>query len=178
VAGRHERWRGALAGAAGGLVASYGMTLLLRLLERVGVGAPHHPQHSVNRGDTDATAESQSGRDDATVEAVERLAHAFGVRLSKRGKRLAGPLAHYTFGALVSGLYGAVATEHPRVTSGFGLAFGMTVWLVADEIGIPALGLSPPPWKSPLPVHARGVATHVVYGPGTELVRRALTFRS
>ena len=74
----------------------------------------------------------------------------------------------------MAALYGALAAKDERVTAGFGLAFGMLVWLLFDEIGIPALKLSPPPWKSPASVHARGVAAHLVYGPGTEVVRRAL----
>ena len=88
--------------------------------------------------------------------------------------QLAGPLAHYTFGASMAALYGALAARDERVTAGFGLAFGMLVWLLFDEVAIPALKLSPPPWESPAPVHARGVAAHVVYGPVTEAVRRAL----
>jgi putative membrane protein len=174
--GEQSVLRGALAGAVGGLAASFGMTLLLRAMEHAGQDHPHHPQHSLKRGTSEATAEtqSQSSEDDATVEAVERIAHAAGVQLSERGKRVAGPLAHYLFGAGVAALYGALAARKPAVTAGCGLAFGAAVWLLADEIGIPALGLSPPPWKSPAPVHLRGAAAHVVYGPGTELVRRLL----
>jgi putative membrane protein len=48
------------------------------------------------------------------------------------------------------------------------------VWLGADEIGVPALGLSGPPTQYPLSVHLYALASHLVYGFTTELVRRTL----
>ena len=174
---RNDWARGALAGAAGGLAASYAMTLFLRLLDKAGLDPhAHHPQHSVERGDRDsAHEEREGGPDDATVEAVERVACWFGVELSQRAKEIAGPVAHYAFGTAMGALYGALAARDKRVTAGFGLAFGGLVWLIFDELAIPALKLAPPPHRNPLPVHLRGAAAHVVYGPGTELGRRLLS---
>lgn len=174
---RKPDWvHGMIAGAAGGLVASYAMTLFLRLLDTLGLDpAEHHPQHSVDRGDRESAHEEREGSpDDATVEAAERLAGWFGVELSKRQKEIAGPLMHYAFGTTMGAIYGALAGRDERVTAGFGLAFGGLVWLLFDEIAIPALRLSPPPQEAPLPVHLRGAAAHVVYGPGTELGRRVV----
>lgn len=166
--------QGAAAGAVGGLAASYAMTLFLRMLEELGLAPhPHHLQHSVERGDRDAAHEErEGGPDDATVEAVERVAKALGVELSPRAKEVAGPITHYVFGTVMGAIYGALAARDDRVTRGAGLAFGGVVWLLFDEIAIPALRLSPPPNQTPLPVHLRAAAAHVVYGPGTELGRR------
>jgi putative membrane protein len=153
------------------------MTLFLRLLDELGLAPhPHHPQHSVERGDRDAAHEErEGGPDDATVEVVERLSKALGVELSPHAKELAGPITHYVFGTIMGALYGALAPRDHRVTAGGGLAFGGAVWLLFDEIAIPALGLSPPPNKTPLPIHLRAAAAHVVFGPGTELGRRLFT---
>ena len=162
------------AGAVGGLAASYAMTVFLRGLDELGLDPhPHHPQHSVERGDRDAAHEEREGYpDDATVEIVERIANRVGIDLSPRAKELAGPIAHYVFGTTMGAIYGALAARDPRVTAGAGLAFGGLIWLLFDEIAIPALRLSPPPTRTPLPVHLRAAAAHVVYGPGTELGRR------
>jgi putative membrane protein len=46
------------------------------------------------------------------------------------------------------------------------------VWLGADEIGVPAAGLSGPPTQYPLSVHLNALAGHIAYGMTTELVRR------
>jgi uncharacterized membrane protein YagU involved in acid resistance len=50
----------------------------------------------------------------------------------------------------------------------------VAVWLAADEITVPLLGLSGPPWESPPSVHARALGAHLVYGCATEGARRLL----
>src|SRR6185503_16340788 len=92
---RKNDWiQGMVAGAVGGLAASYAMTLFLRLLDTLGLDpAEHHPQYSVDRGDRESAHEEHEGtQDDATVEAAERVAGWFGVKLSARQKEIAGPL--------------------------------------------------------------------------------------
>jgi putative membrane protein len=170
---------GALAGSVGGLVGSAAMTAFLAALRRVARERRRvrYPQHSLFRGTRSSTWTEQApgGRDDATVRAVARLyRRATGRRLSRRGRRWAGPVAHYAFGAVVGALYGAAAERAPRVARGGGLPFGTAVWLAADEIGNPALGLSEPPWRNPWPVHAWALGAHFVYGGATEACRRAL----
>jgi putative membrane protein len=74
---------------------------------------------------------------------------------------------------LASGdVYSAVVEFEPATTAGAGLPFGAAVWLFADEIVVPALGLSKPATEYPLSTHAYALASHLVYGVTTELVRR------
>ena len=47
---------------------------------------------------------------------------------------------------------------------GAGVACGLSMSLLVDEIGNPLLGFTPPPQKYPLVSHLRGVAGHLVYG--------------
>ena len=70
------------------------------------------------------------------------------------------------------GLYGAIAELKPATTAGAGLPFGAAVWLIADEIIVPAFGLSKPPTEYPPSTHAYSIASHLVYGLTTEIVRR------
>ena len=44
----------------------------------------------------------------------------------------------------------------------------------ADEIGVYAFGLSKPPTQYPISVHLYALASHLIYGLITELVRRTL----
>jgi putative membrane protein len=79
---------------------------------------------------------------------------------------------HYGFGALTGAAYGVLAELAPGVTRGVGVPFGTAVWLGADEIAVPAFGLSGLPWEHPPSVHARALAAHLVYGVATEGLRR------
>src|SRR5437879_7859259 len=101
--------------------------------------------------------------DDATIRTAEMISEGlFGHRLSRDEKKIAGPAVHYAFGAVVGALYGAGVEAAPVARAGFGSAFGAVVFVGADEIAIPALGLSPNV-KAPLSKHLYGFASHLVY---------------
>jgi putative membrane protein len=173
-------WKGAAAGLAAGLAASWAMTQFLHLYGKLSEihEEKEEPQHSVNRGKQESAQQKEQG-DDATVKAADKLSRGlFHHALSQEEKKVAGPAVHYGFGALTGVAYGALAEIAPDVTRGVGAPFGTAVWLGADEVAVPALGLSGPPWEHPASVHARAFAAHLVYGVATEgvrkLVRRAL----
>ena len=71
-------------------------------------------------------------------------------------------------------IYGAVAEMMPLATVAEGLPFVAAVWVLADEAVVPALGLSRNPTDYPPSIHAYSIASHLVYGLTTELVRRAV----
>jgi uncharacterized membrane protein YagU involved in acid resistance len=62
----------------------------------------------------------------------------------------------------------------PIVTIGNGVGFGTGVWLLADEVAVPAAGLSKPAQEVPLTTHIYALVSHLVYGWITETVRRAV----
>lgn len=97
-----------------------------------------------------------------------------GRELTKEEKTYAGPGMHYAFGASMGALYGAAAEFVPFVSKGVGLPFGSAVWLVADEIVVPALGLSEPPEEHPLSTHGYALASHLVYGVTSDVVRKTV----
>ena len=174
--------KGMIAGAAGGLVASWVMNQFQALLSRMthGVERPHGaqslqqgaPRHGVARElqERGRNSEADTAAVRTAVVVSERL---FGLELIEREKReRAGAVVHYAFGVATGGLYGAIAELKPAATVGAGLPFGVAVWLVADEIVAPALGLSKPPTEIPPSTHAYSIASHLVYGLTTEIVRR------
>jgi hypothetical protein len=79
---------------------------------------------------------------------------------------------HYLFGATMGAIYGAYAEHRHPDASGAG--FGMTVWLAADELAMPLLGLSGSTLQRPLEMHLQALVAHLVYGTVTEATRRAL----
>ncbi|MBI3654371.1 MAG: DUF1440 domain-containing protein [Acidobacteria bacterium] len=106
--------------------------------------------------------------------AVAISATVFHHPLQQEEKKSAGEAVHYAMGAASGALYGGLAELMPQVTLGLGLPFGTAVWLVADEVLVPALGLAKAPTQYPLSTHASALASHFVYGVATDVVRRAV----
>jgi putative membrane protein len=155
-------WRGAAAGLLGGVIAAGAMSVAHNVVAGIpGLDGAQPPE-----------AEED---DDATVKMADLLVHrVVGRPLPEHTKPLAGHIVHYAFGGAVGALYGAVAELAPRVTTGFGLAWGVAVWLGAHVIAVPALGLAEPPARRPPSREAPELVLHLLYGAVTELIRRPL----
>jgi putative membrane protein len=126
------------------------------------------------RPESQKPSQPQQG-DDATVKAASAISQAVLHRqLTSDEKRVAGPMVHYAFGSVVGGLYGAMAEVVPVTAKAWGVPFGAAVWLGADEIGVPAAGLSQSPDKVPVTTHASALAAHLVYGATADAVRRVV----
>jgi hypothetical protein len=109
----------------------------------------------------------------ATYKAADLVACATaGEPVPAPYKPAAGALVHYAFGGTVGAIYGAATAQNPEVAAGGGLPFGAAVWVAADEIGMPIIGLAKPPTSYPLKDHASAFTAHLVYGVATEVVRR------
>lgn len=158
---------GGVAGTVGGLAGSWVMNQFQAIWSKAA-------EATQGNGGRDSEQQSDSS-DDATVKLANKIAAPVLRReLTKEEKRTAGPVVHYTFGAVMGGVYGAAAEVVPRVRTGFGLPYGMTVFVSADEIAVPALGLSKSPAEYPVSTHAYALASHLVYGVTLELVRRGV----
>jgi hypothetical protein len=111
----------------------------------------------------------------ATFQAADAVARAAtGTTLPRRAKPFAGSAIHYAFGGAVGAIYGAAAARTPDLTSGAGVPFGASVWLIADELGMPLAGLARSPDKYPASDHVVTFASHLIYGAVTEAVRRGV----
>ena len=74
----------------------------------------------------------------------------------------------------MGGVYGIAAEVAPEVCATLGLPFGAVFWLAADELTVPLLGLAKPPTEYPLSTHAYSLASHLVYGLTSEVVRKTV----
>lgn len=176
-------WKGLLAGVVGGLVASVVMNKFQAALgKRIAGDERSHGAQSLQRGSPQhgiGRELQERGSDDERDDAAMRLANAISVgltenELTRSEKDAAGTALHYAYGTSMAALYGAAAELAPAVTAGAGLPYGVSIWLVADEGLVPALGLSKSSEEYPLSVHAYALASHAVYGVTTEVVRRAV----
>lgn len=159
--------RGILAGVAGGLAASWVMnefstTVGQKLSEAVETPAEQQQ------------LKQQSDGEDATMKAADRIVETVtgGRHLSHEQREKGGPIVHYGFGALMGGIYGALAEYSDVAKAGFGTSFGGILFATADLLGVPAMKLGPWPSEYPVSSLANPLATHLVYGATTELVRR------
>ncbi len=178
--------KGAVAGMAGGFVASIVMNQFQQLWQRAlegeerGHGAQSMQHGSPAGGAADELRESgsESADDDATERVASFVAEkVFDRRLSEGEKDAAGTAVHYAYGTGTGAIYGAAVELAPALTAGLGTPFGAAVWLAADEGLVPLLGLSKSPAEYPLTTHIYSLASHLVYGLTTELVRRAVRDR-
>lgn len=159
--------KGVLAGMAGGLAASWVMVQFQNAWSKAA--------DQFQDGERQAQDGGQSGDgEDATMKAADKLAHLAGRSLNQEQKKKAGPVVHYVFGTLMGGLYGAAAEVTHRSGATTAALYGSGLFVAADEIAVPALGLSKSPRQYPLSTHAYGWASHVVYGVTAEYVRRGV----
>jgi uncharacterized membrane protein YagU involved in acid resistance len=161
--GETDVMKGLLAGVAGGILASF----LMEQFQAAWSAASEAMGPSKKRG----------GRkpDPATVKAANVISEKVtGRKVPQDYKSIAGEAIHYGMGATSAAVYGALAEVTPIVTLGDGIGFGAGVWLLADEIAVPAAGLSKPAKEFPLTTHLYALVSHLVYGWITETVRRAV----
>ena len=154
--------KGALAGLIGGLIASFVMEKFQMLVRPM--------------------IQSESGQKEKKDEpATEKAASAvseniFDHRMTKDEKPAAGEAMHYAMGGTSGLIFGAASEVVPEASIGAGLPFGTAVWLLADDLVVPALGLSKPVSDRPLSENAYALSSHLVYGLTTDIVRRGIRY--
>jgi hypothetical protein len=174
-------WKGLAAGVVAGLVGGFVMNQFQALWSRlVSDERDSEHAHSPKQGGhkLDDTQGQQPG-DGLDAPATVKLASAisedvFNHELSSDEKEVAGMAVHYGFSLVTGGIYGVMAELEPEASAGAGAPFGAAVWLLADEITVPLMGLSKGPTAYPLSKHAYSLAAHLVYGVATEASRRAV----
>jgi uncharacterized membrane protein YagU involved in acid resistance len=91
----------------------------------------------------------------------EHLVHAGPLARPER----AGQVVHLAFGSAWGGVYGLVAGTLPSAAGlRGGLVFGASVWLLSDDVLLPAFGLAAWPHHYPVKNHLYALAAHAVYG--------------
>ena len=166
-----DLWRGAVAGAIGGLAGSGVMQLGQWALasRKQNGGSPQQIREQNTQGQTPTIEEEPTVKVATAV--TQKVAHT---EPGPKAKTIGGTLVHYAFGSGLGAVYGAVSELLPAVTYAEGAPFGAAVWAAADLGAVPAFGLSRPPHRVPVSKHAQMLGMHVAYGLTTDTVRRAM----
>lgn len=169
-----ELWKGLLAGGAAGLAGTIAMTQFQSLWSKASERLKNESAMEGNSG----TRANNSESEDATMKAAGKLAQLARHKLSKDEKKKISPIIHYAFGTGMGSLYGAIVEYGPPDVRKHdllsGLGFGTALFAGADEVVVPALGLSRAPSESPVSSHVYALASHVVYGITAGAVRKAV----
>ena len=156
-------WKGAAAGLIAGFVASWTMNQVYGIWSKFQQDQ-EQPEQSSKKGEN---------TDPATLVMAQKISRQLFHREIPEDKiRLAEGLVHYGFGTMMGGLYGALSEKYPQVRTGFGSAFAAGLFVAADEVSVPAAGLSGKPQEVPFSSHVLGFASHMAYGWTTEAVLR------
>ena len=161
-------WKGAVAGAVGGLVASWAMNEFSALIKTVA-------ESSSNGRKQKAKGNDEQQQEDPTMTTAEKISETVAdIKLNKQQKKKGGTVVHYVFGAVMGAVYGAASEVAPPLKSLAGLPYGAALFIGADEIALPVLGLAKKPTEYPLSRHLSGLGQHLLYGATVELVRRGM----
>lgn len=159
----HRNLAGALArGALAGAVATWAMGQATSFLYEREAKEPKEQEEEARGGKA------------AYGVAAEKAAGAAGAELSDEQRKRAGSAIHWGLGIGAGAVYGALRERVPAAGAGAGLGFGAAFWLLVDEVGNTALGLTPGPSAFPWQTHARGLAGHLVFGLAADGALRAL----
>jgi putative membrane protein len=171
--GSRRRWgRGIAAGAAGGLAG----TLAMNYAQRLWTLAMNEPPPASAGGKHDARdwqeRREHRNSNELAAQAIARV--VVGRRLTRDELAVAAPIVHFGFGAAVGAAYGAWVEARRPARAGSGAGLGATLWITADEIAMPVLGLSEPTTRRPVELHLQSFTAHIVYGVVAEFVRSGL----
>jgi hypothetical protein len=164
--------KGAVAGVIGGLAGTWTMSQFQAWWSRAVHGL--EPVSAAGRHDARDWQELAEGQNANEIAAQAIAEHTIERPMRRGGLETGAAAVHYTFGAVMGGVYGAMWEISPGARRMGGAGFGTAVWAAADEVAVPVLGLSRPTTEHPPERHAHAFAAHLVYGVTTELVRASV----
>lgn len=143
-----------LAGAVAGFVATLPMTLVMKRLHRYLPESQRYPL--------------------PPYQITTRIAERVGMgELTPRQQTTVTLAAHFGFGALSGALYPKFA--RPQASSLWrGMVYGVAIWGLSYLGWVPATRLMPSATRQPAPRVGLMIVAHLVWGPLTALLARAL----
>lgn len=182
MANETNRWKGFVIGMLGsvaGLAAmqAYWQSLGAKVEEKVDLGGEEVYPDSVNLDDI-AVGERKYKGEESSTDALGRLLYQSVTGKepeTEETKALLSQLVHWGYGILQGGLYGAWREGNgrpPDLKSGTLYATGL--WLLGDELAVPALGLQSGPTAVPPNQHLNRLGAHLAYGLATAVTTRVL----
>lgn len=163
-------------GFIGGALGTLAMRGYWKLVTKL-TGDDPRQREAEGEGPLDDMSVIDMGRDDESSTAgFGRVIYEAATHRSPgpRKKKKLSKTVHWSYGILQGGLYGAATNLRKRGGLGSGALWGAAMWLLGDELAVPALGLSRGATAYPPSQHLHRLGAHVVYGLTLGAVNRAL----
>ncbi len=100
---------------------------------------------------------------------------ALGRPLSADEKKRGAVLVHYGVGGAAGIVYAILVQRRSTITNQCGALFGLGLWLIADELLMPCLGLSRKRGSYSLQAQANSLGEHLIYAAMADSVYRRLS---
>jgi hypothetical protein len=164
-------------GTIGGLAGTLAMQAYWKTVTKVSGEDPRTKTRKTN-GQTTSIAllgthhkESESSTEALARLGYEALEHE---EPAEPKKQQLSQWVHWTYGAAQGAIYDAISRRVPGPRWAQGLAWGGAMWLLGDELAVPALGLAEGPKKYPAGQHAHRLGAHLTYGVAAAFTTGAL----
>lgn len=115
-----------------------------------------------------AREEAVSPEENAPTKVGRVALEKVGVEAPAEQRPKLGQAVHFAYGMAWGAAYGLLRHRFPRLPRASGLLFGAALWLLGDELMLPALNLTPPATKFPKETHLRALAAHLAYGASVD----------
>lgn len=110
----------------------------------------------------------------SSLVAARKVAGHLDPSMNKQQTELVGNVIHNGIGMVWGPIHGLLRRHGHMTPVGAGLATGVSMSLVLDEVVVPVLGLSAPNRDYPILTHVRGLVAHLVYGAVAALMTEAV----
>lgn len=161
-----------MAGVVGGLLGALAMNLFARAANGAGngreAGGATPGGDRIGRGMQPPQARGSADEDAAVQVGTAAYQAVTGREPTRTEKHWLGTAAHYGLSAALGAAYAAMADRAPAIRACYGTLYGTAVWVLADEIAVPALGLSRGPRELPASVHLYSLCGHWIFGAAVE----------
>jgi uncharacterized membrane protein YagU involved in acid resistance len=156
------------AGLVGGLAGAWAMDQFTRVWNKV------VPQSQHDSSRRPPLPYSQQEWDSTSRSAALIAKYAVGRNLTDKERRQGAQIVHFTVGAGGGAIYGAVLGRRNKCVVACGAAFGVVLWVVAEELAMSVLGINDPPQNYSMAMHANSLGEHLAYGTTIGLISKAL----
>lgn len=173
-----NRWKGFVLGAVGGAVGVLGMRYYWKGVTALTGEDPRRKEGRFGPEELDSISlvGKHHREGESSTAAIGRILYeqATGQEPSAETKTALSYAVHWAMSMAAGGLYGAVRGRAGIPDIAGGLALGLGLWFLGDEVAQPMLGLTRGPTAYPPELHLHGLAAHLPYGLGTAAATQLL----
>lgn len=177
-----DRWRGfvfGLLGSVAGLMAmdAYWKYVASQLTPEEGSSKAQNGNDQSHSLDNISLVGKYYREEESSTEALGRLIYESLTGYTPRApetKEVLSYLVHWGYGMFQGGMYGALRSRARGLDPKGGLLYGAGLWLLGDEVAVPALGLQGGPTTVSNVQHLHRLGAHLAYGLGTATATQLL----